>query len=114
MKISEDESLNPQSLGMVKNFPKVKFFGKSCIQKLVYLRDISFSMLNGQWFSNAIEQNLVSDIEKVYDRFLTEWATVGVISSLLFTLVLEPVSSKLENETDLYFNDVACRLSYWP
>jgi hypothetical protein len=51
-------------------------------QSFEYIRTIC----SGKWFSRNVNFNLSQCPEDVYDRLLSEWASVGVVSALLLTL----------------------------
>jgi len=104
---SRKKSIHPDNEGKDLDTPNINYDRDPILQsvrlwngssnKIQYIGRITYLMITGMWFSssllssfNASDRNkeMTRDVlEALYDRMLTQWATISIVSSLLLSFV---------------------------
>jgi hypothetical protein len=72
-------------------------------KSIKYIFYVGWSMATGRWFFTKVAQNLEGNGIELYDRMINEWATMGVIASLLLSFIFPTFTSAIENPEGYYY-----------
>lgn len=73
--------LAPYTMRSIKPFQK----GVTLHDRFVYVCQTIFMMLSGRWFYNNLLDTRCTAPHEVYDRLLSQWSGIGIISALTST-----------------------------